>query len=72
MRRKETVEIEAVYCDMCGDNITRQNRYGFTAENGDPVDICSGYYSNYPSIPQTCKARYEQQIAIRSADIAFN
>jgi len=68
MRRKESIVINAVYCDICKSNITNSNRTVLSDAFGKDTDICHGYYSNYPGTAQRCQERFLLQRSLDSSD----
>ena len=71
MRRKEMREVDATYCDICGDDITRQNCYGAVDAHGKETDIC-GNSNGWKSGTLNCYEKFKQKRSIESGDICLS
>ena len=67
MRRKEMREVEVTYCDICGDDITCRNQYGYSDAFGNWKNICSSLAWWKPGA-LNCEKKFLQQRSIDSGD----
>lgn len=70
-------EVTRTYCDMCGKDITHENKYGLIDNDGNYKDVCTGYPKTWlkswqlPKEAQTCEQWFLQDKALKAADIHF-
>ena len=66
MKNSEIIEIVATYCDVCGKNITYENRCGLWGK-----DFCMSTQHQFFGKKLSCFDLYEKELQIKSADIGF-
>ena len=51
-------EVTHTFCDECGNDITRSNRYGEWDNEGNQVDLCTGPTSTFWNTYTSCRDKF--------------